>query len=306
MSVRLETATGTVVGLIGLGAMGVPVAEHLIAAGHPVVGFDIASDRIDAFEVVGGLGAASVEEVATRSQAVLTLLPSPAALADVCDGLVAAADASDGPRPDVIELSTLGYETKAGARQRLASAGILMLDAALSGTAVQAASGDLIVYVSGDRLTMKRCREVVASIGRAVHDLGAFGNATRTKLVANHLVAVHIAAAAEALLLAERCGLDPAAILGALTDGAGTSRMLEVRGPMMVSATYQPPSMRLELFLKDVALIESLGRGVASPTPLFDEAARFFRGAVEDGRAREDSSAVYAWLAEQPGTSSAA
>ena len=125
MSVRLETATGTVVGLIGLGAMGVPVAEHLIAAGHPVVGFDIASDRIDAFEVVGGLGAASVEEVATRSQAVLTLLPSAAALADVCDGLVAAADASDGPRPDVIELSTLGYETKAGARQRLASAGDL-------------------------------------------------------------------------------------------------------------------------------------------------------------------------------------
>jgi 3-hydroxyisobutyrate dehydrogenase-like beta-hydroxyacid dehydrogenase len=294
------------IGLIGLGAMGVPVAEHLIRAGHVVCGYDVAPDRIEAFERVGGTASSSVEGVAERSRAVLTLLPSPAALADVCDGLVAAAMAPDGPRPDVIELSTLGYETKAGARKRLAGAGISMLDAALSGTAVQAVTGDLIVYVSGDRLTMKRCRDVVASIGRAVHDLGAFGNATRTKLVANHLVAVHIAAAAEALLLAQRCGLEPAAILGALTDGAGTSRMLEVRGPMMVAASYQPPSMRLELFLKDVALIESLGRGVASPTPLFDEAARFFRGAVEEGRAREDSSAVYSWLAEQPANGTAA
>jgi 3-hydroxyisobutyrate dehydrogenase-like beta-hydroxyacid dehydrogenase len=147
---------------------------------------------------------------------------------------------------------------------------------------------------------MKRCRDVVTAVGRAVHDLGPFGNATLTKLVANHLVAVHIAAAAEALLLAQRSGLEPAAILGALTDGAGTSRMLEVRGPMMAATTYQPPSMRLELFLKDVALIESLGQGMGSPTPLFDVAARFFRGAVEDGRAREDTSAVFSWLAERP------
>jgi 3-hydroxyisobutyrate dehydrogenase-like beta-hydroxyacid dehydrogenase len=300
VSARLDTATGTLVGLIGLGAMGVPVAEHLMRAGHEVVGFDVAADRVDELEGLGGQRGGSVEEVASRSRAVLTLLPSPAALADVCDRLVAAASVADGPRPDVIELSTLGYETKVGARARLADVGISMLDGALSGTAVQAASGDLIVYVSGDRITMKRCRDVVATIGRAVHDLGAFGNATRTKLVANHLVSVHIAAAAEALLLAQRCGLDPAAVLGALTDGAGTSRMLEVRGPMMAATTYQPPSMRLELFLKDVALIESLGRGVGSPTPLFDVAARFFRGAVEEGRAREDTSAVYSWLADQP------
>jgi 3-hydroxyisobutyrate dehydrogenase len=295
---------GQMVGVIGLGAMGTPVARHLMAAGHSVSGFDIVTDRVGELEAMGGQGTGSIAELAARSGVILTLLPSPAALADVCDALVEATAGRSG-QPDVVELSTLGYETKAGARKRLADADISMLDAALSGTAVQAAIGDLIVYISGDRLTMKRCRDVVASIGRAVHDLGAFGNATRTKLVANHLVSVHIAAAAEALLLAQRCGLDPAAVLGALTDGAGSSRMLEVRGPMMAAATYQPPSMRLELFLKDVALIESLGRGVASPTPLFDAAARFFRGAVEEGWAREDTSAVYSWLAEQPANGSA-
>ena len=121
---------------------------------------------------------------------------------------------------------------------------------------------------------------------------------TRMKLVANLLVAIHIVSAAEALVLAGAAGLDLPRALEALTDGAGTSRMLEVRGPMMVNATYDPPSMSLQLFGKDEALIGALAASLKVPVPLFDDASRLLRRASDEGRAGHDTAAVYASLAD--------
>ena len=133
-------------------------------------------------------------------------------------------------------------------------------------------------------------------MSRSIHVLGEFGAATRTKLIANHLVATHIAAAAEALLMARLAGLDMDATLAALTDGAGSSRMLEVRGPMMVGRSYEPASMRLELFLKDLGLIESLAASLGAPTPLFTEVAVAFRAAAAGGESARDTAVVHEWL----------
>jgi len=283
-----------VVGLVGLGAMGEPVARRLLAAGYPVVGFDVDPARVAALAAMGGTPASSVGAVARSAATILTLLPSAAALADVAVQVAAAREGKgEGSTGTLVELSTLGLADRQAAQQVLAMAGVGMIDAALSGTAVQAARGDLVVYASGDAASLAACGPVLEAIGRSVHRLGAFGSATITKLIANHLVAVHIAAAAEALQLARRSGLDPAVTLAALVDGAGTSRMLEVRGPMMVDQAYEPASMRVALFMKDIELIESLAQAVGTATPQFDAAAGLFRATFDDGERDRDTAVVH-------------
>lgn len=289
-----------VVGLVGLGAMGEPVARRLLAAGYPVVGFDVDPARVAALAAMGGTPASSVGAVARSAATILTLLPSAAALADVAVQVAAASEGKgkgkgkgEGSTGTLVELSTLGLADRQAAQQVLAMAGVGMIDAALSGTAVQAARGDLVVYASGDAASLAACGPVLEAIGRSVHRLGAFGSATITKLIANHLVAVHIAAAAEALQLARRSGLDPAVTLAALVDGAGTSRMLEVRGPMMVDQAYEPASMRVALFMKDIDLIESLAQAVGTATPQFDAAAGLFRATFDDGERDRDTAVVH-------------
>ncbi len=290
------------VGLVGLGAMGRPVGERLLRAGFVVIGHDVDPGRRADFAQSGGSAVGSVGEVARSASTIITLLPSAAALASVADDLAAAGTPGAGTSlPDLVELSTLGLAAKESARSVLAARGASMLDGAVSGTAVQASSGDLVLYSSGDAAVHWRCEPILRAIGRSVHYLGEFGRATQTKLVANHLVAVHVAAAAEALLLARRSGLDLDTTIEVVGDGAGTSRMFELRGPMMAAEVYEPPSMRMELFLKDLDLIESLCREVATPTPLFDAATALYRAAVAEGYGSKDTAAVSAWLAARPG-----
>jgi putative dehydrogenase len=289
-----------VVGVIGLGAMGLPVARALLAAGHRVPGYDVDPVRVMRLAELGGEAAPSPAAVIASAPIVLTMLPSAADLATVCDDIAAGPAGCVPPGAVLVELSTLGRATKVDARDRLAPFGITVLDCALSGTASQAEQGDLVVYVSGDRAASERCTGALDVIGRSIHYLGEFGAGAATKLVANHLVALHIAAAAEALLMAQRAGLDLDVTLSALTDGAGTSRMLEVRGPAMVSGAYVPASMRMELFLKDLNLIEALGAEVGSPLPLFAAVAAAYRAAAAAGMGALDTAAMFTWLKERP------
>lgn len=285
------------VGVIGLGAMGSAVAGALLAAGRRVLGYDVDPVRSQQFATLGGELAPSPAEIVAVAPVLLSMLPSAGALADVCDDIAAAGTA----RPDAVlaELSTLSRATKIDARDRLAPLGITVLDCALSGTASQAEQGDLVVYASGDRAAFERCSRAFGAIGRSVHYLGGFGAGAATKLVANHLVAVHIAAAAEALLMAQRAGLDLGVTLAALTDGAGTSRMLEVRGPAMVSGAYLPASMRMELFLKDLGLIEAFGAEVDSPLPILAVVVAANRAAVAAGMGALDTAAMFKWFEDQ-------
>lgn len=295
------------VGLIGLGTMGRPVGERLLSAGYAVIGRDIDPQRQAAFDRISGTSSGTVADVVDRADVILTLLPSAVALATVVQDVTSAVGTLRTAVPVVVDLSTLGVSAKHEARDALAGRGVAMLDGAISGTAVQAHTGDLVVYSSGVEALHRRCAPILAAIGRSVHYVGPFGHAAATKLVANQLVAIHVAAAAEALLLARRSGLDPATTIAALIDGAGTSRMLEVRGPMMIADSFDPPAMRMELFLKDLGLIEAAGRRHESPTPLFDAAAALFRRAVTAGFGGQDTAAVSAWLddttrtAYQPG-----
>ena len=290
----MTTAPATV-GVIGLGNMGLPMAGHLLAAGFAVRGHDVRPEAMDALARAGGTPTASPADAVAGAPMAITSLPSVAALQEVVGGESGLA----GAGPDgliLIETSTLPVAAKAEAAAALGRVGAVVLDCPLSGTASQMRARDIAVYASGDPAALERSHDVLAAFSRVQHEVGAFGNGMRMKLIANHLVAVHHTAAAEALLLARRAGLDPALALQALSDGAGSSRMLEIRGPMMVEGDFSQANIALEVFQKDIGLISDLARAARCPLPLFSAAAQLHLAAMAQGRLAEDPACVFAVL----------
>jgi len=233
--------------------------------------------------------------VARAAGIVVSVLPSVQALDDVVagpQGLLAAQ--RDGLV--LIEASTLPIADK----ERIAAAAprLTMLDCPLSGTGAQAVTKDLLVYASGDSAAIARCRPVFDGFARATHDLGAFGNGSKMKFVANLLVAIHNVAAAEAFVLGMKAGLDPEAIYRVIGDGAGGSRMFTVRGPQMVADNYEPATMKVGIWQKDMKIISEFATALDCPTPLLNASAPIYTAAMAQGRGEQDTAAVCAVLAE--------
>jgi L-threonate 2-dehydrogenase len=283
------------VAFIGLGAMGSALSSHLIQAGYAVTGYDTDQARLAEHAQRGGSCAGSPAEAVAEADLVVTSLPSTAALWDVLRGDKGIAAQ---PREDLllVEASTLSVDVKESARDFLAGHGKAMLDCPLSGTGAQARRKDVVAYVSGDQQAKDRAGPLLTAMTRGWYDVGAFGNGTRMKIIANLLVSVHNVAAAEALVLAERAGLSLDTVLAAVTDGAGTSRMLEIRGPLMAARNYTGPGINTRVFAKDLEIIDAFARGLDTPTPLFSLASTFYRAALAQGRDLEDTACVHAVL----------
>ena len=270
-------------GMVGLGLLGHALAARLRAGGHAVIGHDVAPERREALVALGGIAAADARAVAKQSEAVCTVLPTLAAVEQVVTDL-------DGARV-IIQMSTISPDLTERLARLAASRGQAFLDCPVSGTAGMVARGDGIIFVGGEREAYDRWRPVLESmLPRAVH-VGRAGQAMVLKLVANLLVGVHSAAAAEALAMARRAGLDMDVALEVLAAGAGSSRMLEVRGPMMLREDF-PAQMKLDLFMKDLHLIQDAARAVGASTPLTDVAERLYAATQAAGRGGDDLAAV--------------
>jgi L-threonate 2-dehydrogenase len=290
----------TVAGFIGLGAMGSALSAHLLAAGWAVTGYDIDPSRLAAHAGRGGEAATSPAGTAAGADVVVTSLPTAQALHDVAAGEAGLASAAR-PGLVVIETSTLPLAVKRQARDALAGRGTVLLDCPLSGTGGQALNKDVVAYLSGPAQAKARARPVLEAMTRAVHDVGGFGNGSAVKFIANLLVAIHNVAAAEALVLAERAGLDLAAVLTAVADGAGSSDMFEVRGPAMAAADYSGPGVTTTVFAKDLEIIAGFAKDTGTPTPLFALASSFYAAALAQGHADDDTACVHAVLRSMAG-----
>ena len=225
------------VGIVGLGRMGGAMAKNLIAAGFAVVGRDPDPAREDALAAAGGGLADSPRAVAEAADCVLTSLPSIAAFEAVMagdDGIAAA----DRPGLVAFDTSTLPIAVKEAGRAALADTGKILLDTPLSGTGAQAVNRDLVVYASGDSAAIASLRDVFEGFSRAQYDLGAFGNGSRMKFVANLLVAIHNVATGEAFALGLKAGLEPETVFEVISNSAANSRIFELRGPQMVANDY--------------------------------------------------------------------
>lgn len=293
-SPQLKAESVAPIGVIGLGIMGSAMAVNLMKAGYPVVGYDVVAARRRGHVRAGGRAARSVRDVGTAAGVVICSLPSAAALLAVAADL---AGLRRGPRI-VVETSTLPLAVKEEARRRLAAAGTILLDCPLSGTGSQARARDIVVYASGSKTAYRKVVPVMETFARAHYYVGPFGAGSKMKFVANLLVAIHNVAAAEALVLAMKAGLDPAMTFKVIADGAGSSRMLQVRGPMMVRGDYSDATMTLAVWQKDMTIIADFAREIGCPTPLFAATAPIYTAATAAGRGAEDTGAVCVVLEE--------
>ena len=280
------------VGIVGLGIMGGAFARNLVAAGWRVVGYDIDAARRRAMARAGVEIAQDAKTLAAEVATIITSLPKPAALDATVKAII---DAGVGRRV-IVEMSTFAIDDKAEAERVLRKAGHVMLDCPVSGTGAQAKVKDLVIYASGERQAIRRLRPLFAAFARAAHDLGAFGNGSRMKYVANLLVAINNVASAEAMVLGLKAGLDARTVFEMVTSGAANSRVFELRAPMMVRNRYDDPSMKISVWQKDMAVIGEFAWSLRCPTPMFDATVPIYDKAMRSGHAEQDTAAVCAVL----------
>jgi putative dehydrogenase len=280
---------GKIVGIIGLGIMGGAIARNLVDRGWLVIGFDIDATRRAELGLANVTIAADAGQVARDAPILMTSLPTPAAVEDVARTIASSGEASR----IVVELSTLALADKLSFESILTKAGHIALDCPLSGTGAQAKNRDLVVYASGDTNAIARCKSLFADFAKQSADLGKYGNGSRMKFVANHLVAIHNVATAEAMILAERAGLDPKMVVDMVGPGAGGSRMFQMRAPMMVEGVYEPATMKVSTWKKDMAIIAEFADDVGCATPLFTLTEPVYAQALAMGLGNQDTAAVF-------------
>jgi L-threonate 2-dehydrogenase len=285
------------VGIIGIGIMGGAFARNLAAAGWQVKGFDLDPARCAELAEAGVEIAPNASAIAQSVPVVITSLPSPKALEQVVREIAAV----KGKKLVIAEMSTFALEDKAKAEKILTDAGHVLLDCPVSGTGAQAKLKDLVVYASGERASIAALRPLFADFSRQVHDLGTFGNGSRMKYIANLLVAIHNVASAEAMVLGMKAGLNPQKVFDVISTSAGTSRMFEVRGPMMVAGEYDEATMRVSMWQKDLDIIGAFAKSLGVPTPTFDATLPVYAAAIAAGFGAQDTGVVCAVLEQKAG-----
>jgi len=278
------------VGILGLGIMGLAIAEHLTTHGWKVVGFDPNPLQQTKASAAGVGLKDQATDVASEANIILSSLPTQQALDQTIDAII------NCPKNRVsilADLSTLKLECKLKNLERLNNAGVTFLDCPISGTGAQAQTADISIYASGCSDTYHFCKPLLQDFAHHLHYLGKFGNGTKMKLVANLLVAIHNVATAEAMLLGKGCGLDPQEICETISTGAGSSKIFELRAPLMAEQEFDPPTMRLDLWQKDMELISDFISESGVSTPLFNATSSIYEAANQQGLGQQDTAAIY-------------
>ena len=282
-----------VVGVVGLGIMGGAMAEALLARGYRVTGYDIAPAARRRLKKAGGRPLASSTTVARSAEVVITSLATVAALEDVIHQIATANRPKGRGNLIVIETSTLPLADKERALRQLKRARIEALDCPISGTAVRMKEGAWTIFASGSKAAFNRVKPVLDVFTARVPYCGAYGNGSKMKFAVNHLVAILNVATAESLTFGRKMGLDPKLLLDLFGPspivGTGVYRL---RGAMMARRKYVPPTMKVEVWQKDMQVIGDMAKSVDCPTPLFTACVPIYSAAMAQGLAQADTASV--------------
>ena len=282
---------GQTVGVIGLGAMGSGMAASLRRAGYPVAVCDLRPGVAEAFAADGGRACASPAELAAACTVVVSVVVNAAQTESLLFGDGGAAEAM-APGSVFVMCSTVDPNWSIALEARLAERGLLYLDAPISGGAARAASGQMTMMTAGRPEAYARAGGALDAMAAKIYRLGdRAGNGSKVKIVNQLLAGVHIAAAAEAMALGLREGVDPAALYEVITHSAGNSWMFENRMAHVLAGDYTPLSA-VDIFVKDLGLVLDTARASKFPLPLSATAHQMFMQASTAGYAREDDSAV--------------
>ena len=221
----------------------------------------------------------------------LSSLPNADALDSIVSELIKLSE-SDRTAGILIELSTLDLVTKQKNQARLVDVGLDLLDCPISGTGQQAKTGDIVLFASGDQTVFSDCSTIFKSFAKQSYYLGEFGNGTKMKLIANLLVAIHNVASAEAVILAKRSGLNMEQFYKVISSSPCSSKIFELRAPLMIDNTFEPATMKLDVWQKDMKLIREFANNAQSPIPLFETTEPLYQAAIDANLGQQDTAAV--------------
>ena len=293
------------IGVIGLGIMGGAMAEALLAAGHKITGYDPRPQPRQRLKKAGGRALASTAAVARSADVLITSLATVAALDDAIEKIAFAKRAKSRLQLIVIETSTLPIADKERARQRLQRADIALLDCPISGTAVRMKEGAWTIFVSGNAAASRRVKPVLAVFTRNAPYVGAFGNGTKMKFIANHMVAIYNVAVGESMTFARKMGLDAQQVWELFSANPIINNgVYKLRGKFMVDRQYLPATMKVEVWQKDMQVIGDMAKAVDCPTPLFSACVPLYNAAMAQGLSQHDTASVCEVLDAMAGGSS--
>jgi 3-hydroxyisobutyrate dehydrogenase-like beta-hydroxyacid dehydrogenase len=283
------------VGVIGLGIMGGAMAKALVNAGFPVAGYDIKPKARAELKKAGGRSLASAAEVAKAADILILSLATSRALANVSAEIASSVATSRKSKRKVlvIDTCTLPIADKEAAQAVLARAGATMLDCPISGTAVRMKEGSWTIFVSGPEAACKKAIPILEVFTKKTPHVGAFGNGSKMKFVANHMVAIYNVAYGETMTFARKMGLDAQQVwdLFATSPVIGNG-VFKLRGKFMVDRKYLPATMKVEVWQKDMQVIGDMAKSVDCPTPLFTACVPIYSAAMGQGLSQHDTASV--------------
>ena len=285
------------VGFVGVGKIGMPISENLINHGYRVVGFRRSS--LAEFQKIGGVPARSAAEVGAQADIVFSCLPSIEALDDVVHGphgLVQSARQGQ----IVVELGSHAVPDKKRQIEPLAEKGAIFVDGEVSGTPGMVLARKGVIYLAGDAAACKKVEGVVAGFADSCLYFGEFGAASRVKLVNNLLVALNIAATAEAMALGLKAGVDVPLMIKAIGNGSGGSTQFAIRAPWMAERRFTPVQGTVPALQHYFDLIGEFADSVGVATPLLDRAAELYKQFVAMGFGDLDVAAMVDVIAALP------
>ncbi len=289
----------TAVGVVGLGRMGSAMARRLVGAGQRVVVFNRTRATADALGTALGCAVASdAADLARRCATVLVVVGDLEAAEDVFFGPFGLADGLSADSLAVV-MSTLGPDALRGLVERLAPCGAHVLDAPVSGTPAAVEAGDLLVLAGGDAADLARAEPVLGAFSRSVRHLGPLGAGSTMKLIVNSLVFALAESLAEGVVLAQRCGIDPAAAYDVFLESAVACAMMRNRRELFVQPGSAPVLFRLVLAHKDLGLIEKLAARVGAPLPQVGLNRGLIEEAIAAGLGEEDLGALALFLQQR-------
>jgi 2-hydroxy-3-oxopropionate reductase len=290
--VRKPPSSEPVVGVIGLGIMGAPMARNLLRAGFPLVVWNRTAARAAALVEEGAERAGSPREVAERAAITITILSDTPDVAEVYrapDGVLAGVERETSPV--LVDMSTIAPRVARELASEAAARGAAMLDAPVSGGDVGAREGTLSIMVGGDADALARARPALETLGTRITHVGASGAGQVVKACNQIVVGLALEALGEALVLGSKAGVDPRAIVEALGGGLAASRVLEVRGPKLLARDFAP-GFKLDLHAKDLAIVLEAARELDVPLPGAALVAELFDAERGRGRGEADNSTV--------------
>jgi len=277
------------IGLVGVGKIGLPIAENLIKSGYRVLGYRRSS--LADFEKIGGVPARSAADVGAQAEVVLSCLPSTAALDDAVQGPNGLAK-SARPGQIIVELGSHPVPDKERHVAPLAAKGAAFLDGEVSGTPGMVAARKAVIYLAGDPEACKKAERVVGGFADSCLYFGKFGAASRVKLVNNLLVSINIAATAEAMALGLKAGVDVDLMIKAIATGSGGSTQFGIRAPWMAQRRFLPPQGTVSALQHYFDMIGDFADSVGVATPMLDRAIELYGKFIEMGFAEKDAAAM--------------